>query len=86
MEQTDSGLQGLPQPEEQIRDCHLAWDKMTDIQLEGEGARLEKTAFQLAAEDSETSRGSAAAPTVPDTAQRVPATPTKRSGGVWQVQ
>ncbi len=35
VEQTVEGLQGLPQPEDQI-DSIVAWDEVTDMHLEGE--------------------------------------------------
>ncbi len=35
-EQTVAGLQGLPQPEEQINAWQLAWDEVTMEHLEGE--------------------------------------------------
>jgi hypothetical protein len=34
MEQTVDGLRCLPQPEEQIQEWQLAWDELTDVQLE----------------------------------------------------
>ncbi len=34
MEQTVDGLRFLPQPEEQIQEWKLAWDELTDVQLE----------------------------------------------------
>ena len=34
VEQTVDGLRGLPQPEEQIQEWQLAWDELTDVQLE----------------------------------------------------
>jgi hypothetical protein len=30
------GLSGLPQPEEKIQELQLAWDELTDVQLEEE--------------------------------------------------
>ena len=44
VEQTVAGLQGLPQPEEQIGDWQRAWDEMTDIHLEGEGECTDEVA------------------------------------------
>ncbi len=35
-EQTVAGLQGLPQPEEQIDAWQWAWDEANDLHLEGE--------------------------------------------------
>ncbi len=34
MEQTVDGLRGPPKPEEQIQEWRLAWDELTDVQLE----------------------------------------------------
>ncbi len=31
-----AGLQGLPQPAKSINDWQLAWDELTDVDLEGE--------------------------------------------------
>ncbi len=34
VEQTVDGLHGIPQPKEQIQEWQLAWDELTDVQLE----------------------------------------------------
>jgi hypothetical protein len=40
-EQTVAGLQSLPQPEKFIPEWQRAWDKLTDLKLDGEGEDMD---------------------------------------------
>ena len=44
IEQTVAGLQGLPQPADQIEEWQRAWDEVTDMHLEGEEEQAEADA------------------------------------------
>jgi hypothetical protein len=44
IEQTVAGLQGLPQPADQIEEWQRAWDEVTEMHLEGEEEQAEADA------------------------------------------